>query len=366
MTRTENDLVSALRSIDPAEPETAALLAGVRRGIVRRRHRRRLAAAGGLALVVLATLTVPGLLQRSPAPAPADPPARPTLTTTVRLGVVDDLWFGVERLLGPPEPGHAREPAQTYRVLAAAQPGFAGFLEVYEPGAVDPDTLGPTAGAPPVTVAGRRAFYGSVDRRAPIAGSSQIIGDVYSTVNWEYAPGAWAVLYSDQGTLGPSPGRGPIPSLDELGRLAAKVTFGPPVPATAPIRFTDLPQGMAVQSARWSSPPPGSDPTTYHPIVGLTVTMSVFHNQGETADIEVLPRGAHQFHAGWGELKVVAGKQTTWYTREDTQDMWWQAGGCDVVFYRADRFRSYELEPILAHTTVADCTDRNTWSPIPR
>ncbi|WP_157641122.1 hypothetical protein [Longispora albida] len=49
-----------------------------------------------------------------------------------------DLWFGVESLSATTVPGLDYGPAEQYRVLAVSQPGFAGYLDVYEAAATDP------------------------------------------------------------------------------------------------------------------------------------------------------------------------------------------------------------------------------------
>jgi hypothetical protein len=229
----------------------------------RRRRRRavaqRLGGAGAVAaavataaVLVAVNLAVPGghgsafsVLPAASPPGPSTPAPSPPFTFTFAGYQVDDY-----RVLAPDEVSPAYQSAGVLHdkkdATGKAAVEYAGTLTVYQPKMFNPEQF---RTGTKLTIQGRDAFQADVQRPVYSQWTNDVSGpkisrDGYTTVSatslaWQYAPDAWAVLQSEGATF---------PAADQL-KVAERFTIAPgdPVPARIPFRTGYLPAGFTLQ-----------------------------------------------------------------------------------------------------------------------
>ncbi|TVZ06700.1 hypothetical protein EAS64_04835 [Trebonia kvetii] len=176
--RTENDLMAALRTLEPADPDEAAVLRGVRRRIARRR----ILLAGGLTGVtgVAATVTAVAVLAGSaPGPGSAAGGQHPRVTPAAS---------GPQPSTSQTVTGKARTAAYIVRHAAAAEAAAARMIQVTRNG----------AGVSYLSVATQQELFVS-SRRIPggrplMATAESISGETYTSTEVDYKDRAYNVV----------------------------------------------------------------------------------------------------------------------------------------------------------------------------
>ncbi len=242
--RTESDLMAAFQALERRADDYGAPSFRVVATEDARSPRARLAvsmlaAAALVAAAVGIALAVAGHRPSSSEP-PADhrsvvptSPAPTVVSTTVPAPRSFDprrLSFSLDRINGV-DIVQVRVFRQVQEVMLRSGAGDRWDVMLNAPGSWGPFA---TTGTPKVTVAGRPAFYGPTPDALPFA----VRAERPVVLAWEYTPGAWGVVVSEDAA--------PIP-LDVARMLAGSVHPGVLTSVSLPLRIRQAPPGMTVQ-----------------------------------------------------------------------------------------------------------------------
>lgn len=225
--RTEEDLRALFAAREDLAPEQHLVLEGARQAVARRRRQRAVGAVAAAAALAVALPVTARQLWAADSPLPergVQAAASPTPSARVPSGPRPPFAFTLSPVsaagyeIGPMA---LNAKLQTATIQRAGRP--AAHLVVYSPGAdakVYPGGWDAAPDSERVAVNGAPAWYSDRDKE--------------STIRWEHAPDAWAVITSTSS---------PALSRETLIALAEAVRFTAPYPAKIPYRLGYLPAG---------------------------------------------------------------------------------------------------------------------------
>ena len=313
-------------------PDGHGLLDGARAGAARRRVRRRWQSLiAGLAVVAVAGTTplLAGALRHDAPPEPLPP----RIATRTTLGLAEGSPFAVV----------GQSSSQGWETIEVNSPG--GNLTNAVHVIVRRSSAGNLMSGERLTVGGHDAWFTTDYRGAEVLPGT--LGPV-AMLGWPLPSGEWVkVTGGDR---------------DALLRVAGQVTMGAPRPVLTPFRTGWLPAGFVTyrisQDAR-------SVVAQYQP-AGLPEPDSP-HRSALAIEMWKLPGSEwpRQRQDLWRPVTGAGGRPT--YERkqspEDADTLAVETPTCVVHIRMRGATRAADLRRVAENLTIADCTDRKTWSP---